>query len=80
MIVVGYEQTTDDGTEYIVDSKHDTKEASEAAMRTLRQNQADNDNLLLYFYGMSLSDTDYKITLIIDGDEELLPDSPPTGD
>lgn len=80
MIVVGYEQTTDDGTEYIVDSKHSTKEASESAMLTLRQNQADNDNLLLYFYGIAYSDTEYKITLIIDGDEELLPDTPPTED
>lgn len=79
MIVVGYEQktNTDTHSEYIVFEKHSTKEDAESAMQTLQTNQAENDDLLLYFYGTAINDDDYKIMLVIMPDEvPVQPDYP----
>ena len=46
-------------------------------MQTLQTNQAENDNLLLYFYGTAIDDDDYKIMLVIMPDEvPVQPDYP----
>ena len=68
MIVVGYERTLTEEPyhEYIEVSRHDTKEDAEAAMEVLKIEQADNTDLLLYFYGIATSDTEYKVNLVID--------------
>lgn len=68
MIVVGYERTLTEEPyhEYIEVSRHATKEDAETAMAELQTAQADNADLLLYFYGIATSDTEYKVNLIID--------------
>ena len=68
MIVVGYERTLADEPyyEYIEVSRHATKEDAETAMAELQTAQADNADLLLYFYGIATSETEYKVNLVID--------------
>ena len=68
MIVVGYERSLSEEPyhEYIEVSRHNTKEEAETAMEELKIAQADNADLLLYFYGIATSDTEYKVNLVID--------------
>lgn len=68
MIVVGYEQKVegDSHFEHVEVSRHATKEDAEVAMEELKIAQADNTDLLLYFYGIATSDTEYKVNLVID--------------
>lgn len=68
MIVVGYERALNEEPfhEFIEVSRHDTKEDAETAMAELQAAQANNADLLLYFYGVATSDTEYKVNLVID--------------
>lgn len=68
MIVVGYEISLSEEPhhEYIEVSRHNTKEDAETAMAELQIAQADNADLLLYFYGIATSETEYKVNLVID--------------
>jgi len=68
MIVIGYEQkiTAEPYHEYIEVSRHSTKEDAETAMADVQTAQANNADLLLYFYGVATSDSEYKINLVID--------------
>ncbi len=78
MIVVGYERRLEDEPffEHVEDSRHDNKEDAESAMLSLRTAQADNDDVLLFFYGVATSDTEYEINLIMDVDTPLPPSAP----
>lgn len=78
MIVVGYESRLADEPyfEYVEDSRHDNKEDAESAMLSLRTAQADNDDVLLFFYGVATSDTEYEINLIMDVETPLPPSAP----
>lgn len=68
MIVVGYERTLTDEPyhEFIEVSRHDTKEEAEVAMEELKIAQAENADVLLFFYGIATSETEYKVNLVID--------------
>lgn len=78
MIVIGYERrlTEEPYHEYIESSRHDNKEDAEDAMLALRQSQANNDDILLFFYGIATSDTEFEINLIMDVDTPLPPSAP----
>ena len=78
MIIVGYEsRTTEDPySEEIVVSRHDTKQEANSAMIELRIAQQGNDNLLQYFYALNKTDTEYKITGVVDKDKPLPPTAP----
>ena len=54
----------------------DNKEDAESAMLSLRTAQADNDDVLLFFYGVATSDTEFKVNLIMDVDTPLPPSAP----
>jgi len=45
-------------------------------MRELRLSKVGADDVYLFFYGISTSETEFKVNLVIDADEPLLPDSP----
>lgn len=76
MIVVGYERrlTEQPYFEYIEDSRHDNKEDAESAMLALRRAQANNDDILQFFYGVPTSDTEYEVSLVLDVDTPLPPE------
>lgn len=78
MIVVGYEQKLNEEpfSELVEVSRHDDDGDWESAMRELRNSKIDDENVLLFFYGIATSDTEYKVNLVIDVDAPLLPDSP----
>tara|TARA_R100000541_G_scaffold57636_1_gene67938 strand:+ start:85 stop:333 length:249 start_codon:yes stop_codon:yes gene_type:complete len=78
MIIVGYESriTEDPYSEEIVVSRHDTKEEANSAMIELRIAQQGNGNLLQYFYALDKTDTEYKITGVVDKDKPLPPTAP----
>jgi hypothetical protein len=78
MIVVGYERRLEDEPyfQYVEDSRHSEKEEAESAMLSLRKAQADNDDVLLFFYGVATSDIEYEINLIMDVDTPLPPSAP----
>lgn len=78
MIVVGYERRLSEEPyfEYVEDSRHDNKEDAESAMLALRTAQANNEDVLLFFYGVATSDTEYEINLIMDVDTPLPPSAP----
>ena len=68
MIVVGYERTLTDAPyhEFIEVSRQDTKENAEVAMEELKTAQAENADVLLFFYGIATSESEYKVNLVID--------------
>lgn len=68
MIVVGYEQRLADDPycQYVEVSRHDNKEDAETAMEELKTAQVDNADVLLFFYGIATSDSEYKVNLVID--------------
>ena len=78
MIVVGYERRLEDEPyfEYVEDSRHDNNVDAESAMLALRIAQADNEDVLLFFYGVATSDTEYQVNLIMDVDTPLPPSAP----
>ena len=78
MIVVGYERRLADEPyfEYVEDSRHSEKEDAESAMLALRIAQANNEDVLLFFYGVATSDTEYQVNLIMDVDTPLPPSAP----
>jgi hypothetical protein len=78
MIVIGYERRLADQPyfEYVEDSRHSEKEDAESAMLALRIAQDNNEDVLLFFYGVATSDTEYKINLVLDVDTPILPDAP----
>jgi hypothetical protein len=68
MIVVGYERTLNDEPyhEFVEVSRHETKEDAELAMEELKTAQAENADVLLFFYGIATSESEYKVNLVID--------------
>ena len=78
MIVVGYEKklTEHPFTEFVEVSRHDDDGEWESAMHELRLSKVGADDVYLFFYGISTSDTEFKVNLVIDADEPLLPDGP----
>ena len=78
MIVVGYERklTEHPVSEVVEVSRHDDNGEWESAMRELRLSKVGADDVYLFFYGISTSNTEFKVNLVIDADEPLLPDSP----
>ena len=78
MIVVGYERRLEDEPyfECVEDSRHDNNVDAESAMLALRIAQADNEDVLLFFYGVARSDTEYQVNLIMDVDTPLPPSAP----
>jgi hypothetical protein len=78
MIIIGYESliVDDPYSEEIVVSRHDTKDEANSAMIELRIAQQANDNLIQYFYALDKTDTEYKITGVVDKDKPLPPTAP----
>ena len=78
MIVVGYERKleVEPYFQYVEDSRHDNNEDAESAMLALRIAQADNEDVLLFFYGVATSDTEYQVNLIMDSETPLPPSAP----
>ena len=78
MIVVGYERRLSEEPffEHVEDSRHSEKEDAESAMLALRIAQANNEDVLLFFYGVATSDTEYQVNLIMDVDTPLPPSAP----
>ena len=78
MIIIGYESSIEEAPymEEIVVSRHDTKQEANSAMIELRIAQQANDNLLQYFYALDKTDTEYRITGVVDKEKPLPPTAP----
>ena len=78
MIVVGYERKLVDDPyfENVEVSRFNDKLDAEAAMLELRKSQIENDEILLFFYGVSISETEFEVSLVIDADTPLPPEEP----
>lgn len=78
MIIVGYERVLAEEPycEYVESARFAEKSDAEAAMLELRRSQVGNDDILLFFYGVAISDTEFEVSLILDVDTPLPPDEP----